>query len=1495
MAYTKQKLKLVNASLHTNENIGSLKKELEHVNVRLNQSQFIANYANWEWDLISNEIYWSENLFNIFHFNPDEIKPSLKALFRRIHPDDLKKVIDTIQYRGENNHPTEIDFRIILPDGSTRIIYCYSTLQYDSIEKQHTFLIGTIQDITERKHIENELLDIKSDLESRVRKRSKKLTDANKKLKKEIQERKAIEVERQKAENELKVSEERYRTIVESAPCCVKTITADGTLLNMNSLGLEMIEAENFEEVRGACVYDLIVEEYRADYIAMNQRVFEGETCDLQFQLEGLKGKRCWMETHAVPVYGDDNSKVITHLAITRDVTERVQYQNAIKESEERFRSSFERGPIGMGLGDKEGNILQVNNALCKFSGYTEKELLDKNFREFVHPDDIESSVINLKRLFAGEIEHYQQVRRYLHRQGHYIWADINVSVVKDSEGKPKLLINHLQDITERIQSEHLQEAQRKILEQIVSGATQQEILNKLCLLFESLAPEGAKASVLLLNSDDKKLYVGAAPSLSDVLVNAFEGFMTGESKASCGTAAHRGEKVIVDDVSASPLWSDFKDFALENKVLACWSTPFLSQNGEVLGTFAIALPRPTSPTPYDIERLDTAGYLASIVIERVRSMTELSKSEARFSGAFGNAPMGTALVDTKGIILQANSRSTEVLGFLPEEIIGKSIADVSHPEDLEVSLERFRALVSGEIDDYQIEKRYRHKQGHYVWCRLSLSTVHDQSNQPMYAIAHIEDISERKKSEVALLRYNRALKVVNQCNATLFHAINLEELLDQVCNIIVKTGGYRFSWVGYAEKDEAKSIVPKSMAGYEAGYLDTNISWKQNDQNYCPVTEAIITSKPKVIKNINTESRNIPWRKAALERGYNSCISLPLISDGYAFGAISIYSSECDVFDDEELILLVNLADNLSFGIQSIKNRNVREEAENSLRVSEQKFRALFDENPCMFFTVDSDATVLSVNNFGATELGYKPSEIIGRSLFSFTDDENMFVVNRHLKQCFDEPDNVHRWEMQTSRKSGEKLWVRVLARVAADVDNKNTILVVCEDITEARQLSDKLLHEATHDGLTGLINRHEFDTRLERAQLSSKTENSQHVLCYLDLDRFKFINDTCGHLAGDQLLQQLSKVLHSHIRNRDTLARLGGDEFGLLIEHCSLNQAEQIAIKIKEAITDFNFYWEENIYKVGVSIGMVQISEHSIDISDVLMTADNACYTAKNKGRDRIHIHYEGDKELETRRKEMLWTTRINTAFQENRFCLAYQSIAPLDSNENRGEHGEILIRMEDEKGNIISPNSFIPVAERYNLIIKIDMHVIDMTFNWLNENLDFLDRLYLCSINLSGHSIVDNDFMNYIIEKFVEYKIPENKICFEVTETAAIANLASASTFINKLKKQGCLFALDDFGSGLSSFAYLKSLPVDFLKIDGTFVKDIENENSDLAIVKSIHEIGRALNKRTIAEFVENESIMQILKGIGVNYAQGYGVQRPRPLIEINVKKDSKLVQK
>lgn len=463
--------------------------------------------------------------------------------------------------------------------------------------------------------------------------------------------------------------------------------------------------------------------------------------------------------------------------------------------------------------------------------------------------------------------------------------------------------------------------------------------------------------------------------------------------------------------------------------------------------------------------------------------------------------------------------------------------------------------------------------------------------------------------------------------------------------------------------------------------------------------------------------------------------------------------------------------------------------------------------------------------------------------------------------------------------RRDGNELYIESTASPIRD--DKGSVsggVLVFHDVSESRELNRRLSYHASHDILTGLVNRREFENRLERALRSAKARETSYALLYLDLDQFKIVNDSCGHSAGDALLGQLGALLKSKIRWRDTLARLGGDEFGVLLESCSLEEAMNTAETLRMAIGDYKFVWEERNFRLGVSIGVVPITADNEDVAALLSAADSACAAAKEAGRNRIHSFQENDIDLMRRRREMQWAARINNALEEDRFELFRQTIQPLQEEES-GAHYEILLRMRDENGGIISPGLFIEAAERYGITPSIDRWVIRSALRWLVSEADERERLALCSINLSGQSLGDEKFLPFVIDQFQMSGIDATKICFEITETAAIASYSQANRFINALKELGCMFALDDFGTGLSSFGYLKHFPVDFLKIDGSFVKEILHDPIDREMVRSINEIGHLTGKKTIAEFAENEEIITMLRGMGVDYAQGYGVSEPK----------------
>ena len=460
-------------------------------------------------------------------------------------------------------------------------------------------------------------------------------------------------------------------------------------------------------------------------------------------------------------------------------------------------------------------------------------------------------------------------------------------------------------------------------------------------------------------------------------------------------------------------------------------------------------------------------------------------------------------------------------------------------------------------------------------------------------------------------------------------------------------------------------------------------------------------------------------------------------------------------------------------------------------------------------------------------------------------------------------------------------------IAYTAAPIHDKHGVLIgavmVMHDVSHGRLMARELTYQASHDELTGLDNRREFERQLRLAVASAKFDQRSHAMCYLDLDQFKIVNDTCGHFAGDELLRQFTVLLQQHTRDTDLIARLGGDEFGILLKYCSMENATRLATTLIGKVRDFRFKWEEHNFDIGVSIGLVAVTDQSKDVAEILSAADMACYAAKDAGRNRIRVHAANDDVLLRRQGEMQWVSRLGKALEENRFRLYCQPIVEVNGPHSDPAHYEILLRLEDEDGKIIAPGAFIPAAERYNMMPQIDQWVIRSTFNLLRNQPDD-GRRKKVAINLSGQSLCEDNFLHFVIHQLDASGVSPEDICFEITETAAIANLNRALHFISILRGMGCVFSLDDFGSGLSSFNYLKHLKVDYLKLDGNFVKEMLNNPIDRALVEATNQIGHAVGIKTIAEFVENQEILATLRTIGVDYAQGYGIAKPCPVEDV-----------
>jgi diguanylate cyclase (GGDEF)-like protein/PAS domain S-box-containing protein len=559
---------------------------------------------------------------------------------------------------------------------------------------------------------------------------------------------------------------------------------------------------------------------------------------------------------------------------------------------------------------------------------------------------------------------------------------------------------------------------------------------------------------------------------------------------------------------------------------------------------------------------------------------------------------------------------------------------------------------------------------------------------------------------------------------------------------------------------------------------------------------------------------------------------------------------------------------------------------------------RALFKEKERAQVTLQSigDA-VVTTDEYGAVDyLNPAAEELTGwerraargqriDAVVKFGAESEQGAMENPVLRCLDEGRVMSLTEHAVLiTRSGATVAIQATAAPIQDRGgNVVGAVIVFHDVSRERQVHRKLSYYATHDALTGLINRREFEERVSATLHAVHNGSCQQAsLLFMDLDQFKVVNDTCGHAAGDLLLRQLADLIQTKVRIVDVVARLGGDEFAILLENCTVTRAAEVADQLREAVAEYRFSWRDRSMRVGASIGIVPVTQGSESLSALLSAADVACYVAKDLGRNRVHVYEDGD--ASERHKEMQWIARINTAREENRFEIYFQPIVPIRPKLNVLRQFELLLRMRDENGDLVSPSAFIPAAERYNSMASIDRWVVEETVQKLAYRGQPNVEPYMLAVNLSGTTLNDAKFLDFVLGLLKDAALPHNSLCFEITETAAIANLASVVYFMRALKDCGCLFSLDDFGTGLSSLTYLKHLPVDYIKIDGQFIRNVIRDKTDESMVHAIARMAKALEVETIAERVESRAIMGRLGNLGIDYAQGYFIAVPRPIEEL-----------
>jgi diguanylate cyclase (GGDEF)-like protein/PAS domain S-box-containing protein len=524
-------------------------------------------------------------------------------------------------------------------------------------------------------------------------------------------------------------------------------------------------------------------------------------------------------------------------------------------------------------------------------------------------------------------------------------------------------------------------------------------------------------------------------------------------------------------------------------------------------------------------------------------------------------------------------------------------------------------------------------------------------------------------------------------------------------------------------------------------------------------------------------------------------------------------------------------------------------------------------------------DGLITSWNKAASQMFGYDAAEVVGRPIAMLFPLERM-IEQRLLLLQLSRGQDMAQNETVLRRKDGATVHVLLTFAAVRSGGALTGLTMMVRDLTERRRLTAEMSYRDSFDPLTGLANRSEFEKRLSRTLASVREREAHHALLYIDLDQFQLVNDACGHAGGDQFLLQASQLIQSCIRSRDSLARLGGDEFGVILEHCDADDAREVAEKIRDRMDEFRFVHEDRRFRIGATIGLAPITDVWPDTATLLKAADTACYAAKEAGRDRVLSYFEVDGSVESRRSEMAWIHLLYQAMEEDNFALYAQLIEPLHADDG-GMRCEILLRLRDKDGQLIAPREFLPAAERFRIMPRVDKWVVTKVIDFLTNHKELVSKAEMISVNLSGKSLGDKNFQSFVEERMRINGFDQKKLCFEITESESINNFTSSVEFIEKMRKIGVRFSLDDFGTGVSSFGYLRKLPVDYIKIDGQFVEKMAKDPVDYATVRSIQDVAKLLGKETIAEFVESSEVEAQLRDLGVNYMQGFLRHRPMPL--------------
>ena len=867
-------------------------------------------------------------------------------------------------------------------------------------------------------------------------------------------------------------------------------------------------------------------------------------------------------------------------------------------------------------------------------------------------------------------------------------------------------------------------------------------------------------------------------------------------------------------------------------------------------------------------------------ITDRREAERQLRESELRYRMLVDHAPEAILVMDMDaGRYIDANANAERLFGMDSRRLLQFNPIDLSpkFQPNGDASAERIRvntaAVMAGEMQVF--EWVYQTAHGALVDCEVRLALVPSGTQRLIRAsVTNISDRKRRQRREAAEREVLDRLTAAAPVPEVLEAVTQLIESVDPGCRCsvsILNEDGSRFASV----------VAPGVPASFRELLLGAEIGLGHGS-----CAASVYLSRSVLVADMSKDHFWNQVRVGALKSGLVAAWSTPIKSaDGRMLGALGVYRPEIGLPDPQQNESIAHASKLAGIAIERLLAETRRKHAEQAVIAEKERAQVTLQSIGDGVISTCARGLIEYMNPVAEKLTGWAIAEARGRALsevLNLIDETTRKHVSHSLERLQTSGGSVSgsAHPVLLTREGQE---VAVQESSAPIRDRNGEVIgavIVVHDVTQERRLKRALSYQATHDALTGLINRREFDVRLRDALSVAQRGERHFSLLYVDLDQFKVVNDTCGHQAGDRLMRDVTSLLRARVRTQDTIARLGGDEFGILLDDTSVAQAGRIADSVRQAIHNYRFIWAGSTLTVGASIGVVEINRNTDSVAAVLSAADIACYAAKESGRNRIHI-YDGDGAVD-RHRELHWAARLTRAVEENRLELFYQPIVPIAAAGPMNFH-ELTVQLRDDDGRLVPAGEFIPAAERYNVMPAIDRWVILRALERLRNAPMGPAASPVLAVNLSGNSLSDQSFLEFVVEHAGAPDVAR-RLCFEITETAAVTNWSNALYFMKELQQRGCRFALDDFGSGLSSFMYLRTLPVDYLKIDGQFIAQVAANPVDRNMVEAICKIGRSLGIFTVAECVESETVLAELKRIGVDFAQGYYLARPRPIIDL-----------